>query len=77
MTLQDRQDYYDRLVAKGMPEVLAACMAAQVEDYGLSAKMLAENNLSIREALCRFAIWQSTKEGHEFWSLLHQCLYFK
>lgn len=59
MTLIRRQNYYDRLVAYGMPEVIAATMAAQSPNcimYG-----------ELKDLIYGFCAWEETIEGVDFW----------
>lgn len=61
MTLTRRQNYYDRLVALGLPEVIAASMAAQSTNCIVRGGALG--------VVYGFHSWEETIEGPEFWLL--------
>lgn len=66
MTLTRRQNYYERLVAFGMPELIAASMAAQSPNcimYG-----------ELKDLIYGFCAWEETIEGADFWLWLNFCL---
>lgn len=69
MKIQQRQEYYEKMCAKGFPEIIAAAMAEQVDDWGLVS--VSDHMVT---NLFGFQEWSRTKEGFEFWSWLAACL---
>jgi len=65
MKIEQRQKYYEHLCELGMPEIIAASMAAQADHLGMAV-----NSQSKRESLCTFQEWEKTNEGFNFWSCL-------
>ena len=64
-----RQDYYEHLVNIGLPDLIAASMAAQT-DNDLTKDF--EDNM-VTEVFS-FALWAETIEGVEFWGPFKDCL---
>ena len=63
MNLTQRQNYYESLVAFGMPEIIAASMAAQCTNCIVFGEL--------HDLIYGFADWTKTKEGAEFWLWLY------
>ncbi|MEN9670981.1 MAG: hypothetical protein RL018_1258 [Pseudomonadota bacterium] len=64
MKYMTRQEYYEHLCKIGMPDLIAASMAAQSTDA-------ARTNVTkhIRSEIFAFGLWAKTIEGSEFWNL--------
>lgn len=68
MTNKQRQAHYDYCVALGMPEVLAACIAAQI-DFQWHRKPTD----TLADLVYCFETWEKTVEGFDFWDCLSDC----
>ena len=68
MTNEQRQAHYDYCVALGMPEVLAATIAAQI-DFEWHRKPTD----TLATLVYGFKYWGDTVEGWDFWDCLSDC----
>jgi hypothetical protein len=59
-----RQKYYEHLCKIGIPDLVAASMAAQSSD-GARCNVTSH----IRSEIYAFSLWTNTIEGSEFWNL--------
>lgn len=64
MKYMTRQKYYEHLCKIGIPDLIAASMAAQSTDGGRT-----DVTAHIRSEIYAFALWAKTIEGSEFWNL--------
>ena len=67
MTNEQRQFHYKYCVSKGVPEVLAACIASQVDGWVYRDKH------TLTHMIYGFRYWNDTVEGFDFWDTVSDC----
>jgi hypothetical protein len=67
MTNEQRQFHYEYCVSKGVPEVLAACIASQVDNW------VYKPNDSTFHLVYGFKYWPDSVEGFAFWDAVSNC----
>lgn len=64
-------NYYDALVAAGLPELYAFMASENLRVNGATSLML-NPECSILQLLSRYFLWEQSKEGYVFWDTIFQ-----
>jgi hypothetical protein len=68
LSLYLQQVMYDTMVAKGMPEVIAAAIACQADHLG--QRTIMHEGSDLFEHIVYFLDWDDAKEGSDCWAAI-------